>query len=150
MLEALNGIIRFLQGATLVKQHCDVNYRRYKLDSFTVSLFVHVKKYLVKKYCYTSDLTDRSDTKYNLSPRRGLSGSAKMATMMCPENIVTVAWNHSDHDVVSIHHESTKKVTRMKMIMKTTSCLVIVHSSTARLLHQWKQPVESKVIWTSW
>ena len=49
MLEALNGIIRFLQGATLVKQHCDVNYRRYKLDSFTVSLFVHVKKYLVKK-----------------------------------------------------------------------------------------------------
>ena len=27
----------------------------------------------------------------NLRPRRGLSASAKIATMMCPENIVTVA-----------------------------------------------------------
>ena len=70
ILEALNGIIRFLMWISCITKE--------DLLSSNKSAF------LIFRNCISDG---------NLRPKSGLFASANIATMMCPENIVTVAWN---------------------------------------------------------
>ena len=70
ILEALNGIIRFLMLISY-------NTKEDLLSS-------NKSGFLIFQNCISDG---------NLRPKSGLFASANIATMMCPENIVTVAWN---------------------------------------------------------
>ena len=70
ILEALNGIIRFLKWISCIP----------KVDL----LSSNKSGFLFLQNCISDG---------NLRPKSGLFASANIATMMCPENIVTVAWN---------------------------------------------------------
>ena len=70
ILEALNGIIRFLMWISY-------NSKEDLLSS-------NISGFVIFQNCISHG---------NLRPKSGLFASANIATMMCPENMVTVAWN---------------------------------------------------------